>query len=305
MCRISFSIKGIGSKEGASVNICEELIDSTPEDKIHLTSYLPDVINCVIIVSYGLGEFSGRYQKWAEKFTEIQCAVLVYDQRGHGKTPGKKGIVSSYDLFFRDIDCVRKKAADLYSGVPVILYGHSMGGNISLNYILKGFAGNTGSDGSKHIPITCAVVSSPWLRVPRQPPRVLVKVLGRVGKIFPHLMYRPRISLQDLSRDQQHLTETDPESLLKQQLGFSILCQIIQAGEYALAHADNVNIPLLLMCAEKDLVVSPAAIEQFAKSAGDRIEYKSWDMYHELHNDIGRDQVFDCVARFITDHLPD
>jgi len=266
-----------------------------------LTKFLPDAPTRVILGVHGLGEFGGRYHKWAENFVENQWAFYVHDQRGHGKTPGKQGIVSSYDLFLKDIDCVRRAAAAEHPGLPVFLHGHSMGGNIVLNYILKGFAGDTGADGSSLPPITGAVVISPWLKAFGQPPRFLIKPLRVLGGIFPNYTYKARIS--GLSRDARHLTDIDPESLLHSRLGLKIICQIIQAGEYALAHGDKINLPTLLMSGKADTVVSPAAIDALAHKAGTRIEYKSWDMYHELHNDIGREDVFLRVKQFIV-HCP-
>ncbi|MCL1918562.1 MAG: lysophospholipase [Peptococcaceae bacterium] len=282
------------------MNIQKELMDGALGGKIHLTCYIPDTTRRVVILVHGFREFGERYSKWAEKFAGIQCAFFAHDQRGHGRTPGKHGSVSSYDLFLKDIDCVRRKVADEYPDLPVILYGHSMGGNIVLNYILKGFAGSTGSDGSQLIPITCAILTSPWLRLPKQPPRLLIKALAGAGRIFPNFMIKP--SLGELSRDIHYIKDIDPESLMHNCLGINICCQIIQAGEYALAHADKITIPTLLMRAELDEIVSAAAVEEFAKKSGDHLEYKSWDMCHELHNDFGRDQVFEHVAQFINRH---
>jgi alpha-beta hydrolase superfamily lysophospholipase len=274
--------------------IKEEYVDGAHGDKIFLTSYLPENrIKCVVIAAHGLGEFGGRYRNWAEKFTDMDYAFLMHDQRGHGNSPGKKGVVSSYDDFLQDIDCIRKVANDLFPETPAVFYSHSMGGNVVLNYILRG---HVSKDAPGLIPISCAVVASPWLRVPNQPPRAVFRVVGMVGRIFPNAVIKPRIS--QLSRDMKHLEEIDPESRLHNIVGMKVLWEISEAGKYALTHAHQIDSPMLLLCAESDTVVCPDAVRQFAATAGDRIEFKSWNFCHELHNDISRDEVFEYVTQF-------
>ncbi len=58
------------------------------------------------------------------------------------------------------IDIMLDSCRKTFHGIPVYLYGHSLGGGIVLNYILR------------HNPkIKGAIVTSPWLRLAFEPPR--------------------------------------------------------------------------------------------------------------------------------------
>lgn len=66
-----------------------------------------------------------------------------------------------------------------------------------------------------------------------------------------------------------------------------------------MAHGGEINIPTLLMGAKYDTMVSFDAIEEFALKSNPKVQYKSWNMFHELHNDFGRDEVFVYVRQYL------
>ena len=52
------------------------------------TDKTPQAAVCLV---HGLGEHSSRYQHVAEAFNRAGFAMLAFDHRGHGKSPGKRG----------------------------------------------------------------------------------------------------------------------------------------------------------------------------------------------------------------------
>ena len=66
---------------------------------------LPQARGAVLIV-HGLGEHSGRYQRLAAWFNQRGYAVRGYDQRGHGKTPGRRGGLRHGDDLLEDLATV-------------------------------------------------------------------------------------------------------------------------------------------------------------------------------------------------------
>ena len=91
----------------------------------------------VVCLVHGLGEHSGRYTHVAAHLTTAGYAVQTYDLCGHGRSEGKRGHASSYDAVMDGIDLVLANAEARYRGVPGFLYGHSLGGNLVLNYALR------------------------------------------------------------------------------------------------------------------------------------------------------------------------
>ena len=91
----------------------------------------------LINIVHGFGEYMERYNHWAMRFVEKGYVVHSIDNRGHGKSDGKRGHVDKHDDFLNDIDVLVKESKKLYPDLPQFIYGHSMGGNIVSNYILK------------------------------------------------------------------------------------------------------------------------------------------------------------------------
>lgn len=93
----------------------------------------------IVIVCHGLAEHSRRYAGFAEALSAHGYHVYVHDHRGHGETmAGDAGIgrFSTSDgvsKVIADVRAMRNLAVARHRGLPVILFGHSMGGLIALN----------------------------------------------------------------------------------------------------------------------------------------------------------------------------
>src|SRR5437667_11264126 len=85
------------------------------------------------VVVHGLGEHSGRYQRLAAWFAPLGATVYAMDQRGHGRSGGKRGHAPGLNALLDDIDVVvvRARAQD---GGPLVLIGHSFGGLLAIAY---------------------------------------------------------------------------------------------------------------------------------------------------------------------------
>ena len=91
----------------------------------------------IIHLAHGMGEHSGRYHWAAEQFIEAGYAVYMDDHRGHGRTATTLGDFG-YDGWNRalaDLLEMNQQYAKDYPGVPVVLFGHSMGSMLAEQYI--------------------------------------------------------------------------------------------------------------------------------------------------------------------------
>lgn len=93
----------------------------------------------ILVVCHGLAEHSRRYRRFAEALSAAGYHVFSHDLRGHGETtapdapPGRFARREGWRLVIADTLALRDFAAGQYPGLPVILFGHSMGGLIALN----------------------------------------------------------------------------------------------------------------------------------------------------------------------------
>ncbi len=93
----------------------------------------------ILIVCHGLAEHSGRYAQFAGVMSGHGFHVYAHDHRGHGKTTAPDAPMARFAVrdgvrkVIDDVGAMRDLAAAAHPGLPVILFGHSMGGLIALN----------------------------------------------------------------------------------------------------------------------------------------------------------------------------
>ncbi|MDR9759112.1 alpha/beta hydrolase [Rhizobium redzepovicii] len=93
----------------------------------------------ILLISHGLAEHSKRYRAFAEAMAARGYHVYAHDHRGHGETTAPDAPVGRFarrggvDRVIGDVLAMRAHAAMRHPGLPVILFGHSMGGLIALN----------------------------------------------------------------------------------------------------------------------------------------------------------------------------
>ena len=91
----------------------------------------------VVAFVHGHGDHCRRYDEWFASMNTRNISVVALDYRGHGQSEGKRGSIRKFDDLLMDITLLHQKALALYPGIPVVLYGHSLGGTIVLSYLLK------------------------------------------------------------------------------------------------------------------------------------------------------------------------
>ena len=89
-----------------------------------------------LLLVHGLGEHAGRYDHVARQMAAAGIEVRAYDHRGFGASGGPRAYVERWTDLHDDLEdrlsAVRAAMPDL----PLVLYGHSMGGLIALGYVL-------------------------------------------------------------------------------------------------------------------------------------------------------------------------
>lgn len=95
-----------------------------------------------VIIVHGMAEHILRYEEFAKKISIGGYNVLGYNQRGHGtsvdsiKSLGDLGL-NGWNLAIDDINKMVKMVKEKFPGLPVYIFGHSMGSFISRGYVKK------------------------------------------------------------------------------------------------------------------------------------------------------------------------
>lgn len=243
----------------------------------------------LILLVHGIGEHSSRYLKWMDKFCEKGFACIAIDYRGHGKSEGKRGHINNYECFMKDIDVLFREADKHFPKIKTrFLYGHSMGGGIVSNYALR-----------RKPELTGLIVSSPWLKLSVALPSLRM-ALGKIMQhIFPAFPQKTGLHLDNLTHNEDVKSEYREDNLIHDSITPGLLFSCIDAGLYAIKNAGKIHCKTLIMHGTSDHITSPAGSKELSEKS-DLIELKLWqDAYHELHNEVNRDEIFDFIMSFI------
>lgn len=260
--------------------------------ELHGKIFIPDdTIRAFIIMVHGIGEHGGCYHEWGEKFVLQSIGFLAFDLRGHGKTQGIRGH-ASMRLIQKDIQTIVLSVQKRFPAVPVVLFGHSMGGQTVLTYI-------TG----KQVEVQGAIASSPYLKpvYPRSP--LLVWLVRLASCVVPCLTVRTGIRADQLSHDGgTKSSKKDP--LMHKKISIKLFSDLCKNSKRLLRGKHKLNVPLLLMHGSDDPLVSFKAGKSFVQHTEGSSTFKFWHgMRHDLLFDEGNEAVFQYVMKWLTKHI--
>jgi len=115
------------SPTGASLNLYTRLADGSPR--------------AVVQINHGLAEHAARYGRFADSLASRGFHSYAHDHRGHGFTtapdapPARFGTPSGGDKVIADVAAIHDLIRREHPRLPVILFGHSMGGLIAANFL--------------------------------------------------------------------------------------------------------------------------------------------------------------------------
>lgn len=131
-----------------------------------------------------------RKKRHGVKSLSLTNILISFDLRGHSKSEGPRGQTPSYEALMKDISFLLEIVNKQFPQLPSFLYGHSLGGNLVLNYILR------------HQPqVKGAIVTGPWLRLSFEPPAFKI-ILGKIiNQLFPAFSQKSGLNTKVLSHD--------------------------------------------------------------------------------------------------------
>jgi alpha-beta hydrolase superfamily lysophospholipase len=247
----------------------------------------------VVVLVHGLHEHGGRYRHVAERLAAAGYAVYVVDHPGHGRSPGTRGNLASMAVTVGGVDALARLAGERHPGVPLFVYGHSLGGLIALQYL-------TGTPDAR---VRGAVISAPALDtgaatgVQRRLAPVLSRLLPDLGVLT--------LDADTISRDPEVVRDyrTDPLNYtgkVRARTG----AEMMRAAVAMPKRLASLTMPLLVLHGGADRLVPPAASELVpAHASSPDVIRKVYDgLYHEPHNEPERDEVLGDVISWLDAH---
>lgn len=257
----------------------------------------PKYIMCCI---HGIGEYFLRYERMASILEDYGIKMIGMDLRGHGATEGKQGHCAPRTEVLSDIDGLLEYAMENYPGIPIVLYGHSMGGNIGLDYRYRGRLNAVPS---------AYVISAPWIKLVRPVTGALYHAVNFMSKLMPSLTIGSDID-ETILGNPKLVTGygSDPMTHNKISLqtaieGFSI-GNALYDGTWE-SKGKGCEKPMLLMHGDCDMICDVNGSRKLADNEGKICTYIEWPgLYHEIHNggpESTGEEVINKTGQWITE----
>lgn len=261
---------------------------------IHIEKYDTENAKAIVVLVHGFGEHLGRYAaNVIPMLTHAGCTVYGYDNFGHGKSSGKRGHCQSYESLLQLLNTIINLAKKDNPELPLFLYGHSMGGNLVLNYGLR-----------YKEPLAGIIATSPYLKLAFHPPKWKL-ILGRaLLKIAPSITLPTGMDTNLLSRNQDVIDAYNDDPLVHDRVSPMFSFPIMDAGEWAITHANQLTISTLLVHGSADKIIDVAGTKAFHdKAATTTTFYCDEGGYHELHWDANADAILAMIQNWLQQQL--
>jgi acylglycerol lipase len=241
-----------------------------------------------IVLVHGLGEHSGRYGELISHLIHRGHPVIATDLRGHGRSGGKRGHAPGYGALMDDIDLLLGAARERFPGTRFVLYGHSLGGALVINYVLR-----------KHPDLFGVIATSPALRPAFAPPQWKLRAARALYRVWPSLTLKSELAVAAISRDQAVVRACRADKLVHDRISVRLGIDVLEAGEWALQQAAELTMPMLLMHGDSDHLTSLTASREFARRAPS-CTLRVWEgLYHELHHEPEKAAVFAAISTWL------
>src|SRR5665647_531066 len=260
-----------------SIEHREATVHGAPDVDLFVQSWQPaGAIRGAVAIVHGIGEHSGRYSYLVERLAERGFAVAALDNRGHGRSGGTPGHIDSWSEYREDVRAFLRYVSAQFMGMPLFLYGHSLGALIVTDYVLFH---PDGLDG--------LIVSGNPLHPTGSAKPVLVMLARILSRYKPKISFQLGLDDDALSRDPEVVKAYREDPLVHRSVTARWGTETLAAIDRVRARASEIRLPLLILHGGADRINSPEGSRELFNlvSSADKQLRVYPGGYHEPHND--------------------
>jgi len=272
----------------------EERLESSKGIKIFVRSWHPKAApRAVVVICHGVNSHGGQYVWVGEQLVARDLAVYALDLRGRGRSEGERFYVEDVADYVSDVAVTIAKAKSRYPGVPVFLLGHSAGGVVSSTYVLdhpEGLAGFICESFAFQVPAPGFALAA-------------IKGISHLAPRIPVL----KLKNEDFTRDPKAVEALNADPLTAHEAQPAItVAALVRADERLKEEFPKMRLPLLIMHGTDDKATVCKGSQFFYETAGsgDKTLKLYEGHYHDLLNDLGKEQVLEDIRTWIEARVP-
>jgi len=256
--------------------------------------------NVVVLFVHGSGEHCQRYRHVAHFFNKHQIPCVGFDLRGHGLSGGERGFIPHIDAMLGDLECTIKYIrTELCLTIPLVIYAHGTGCVHCLAHILR----------RREQPLDChaMILSTPSVCLKKRPTSMMFFVSRAFANLSPHFRLPVDGNYSNKYTNDEAVVEAyrkDP--LVHDRWPARTLSLYLEMAYLLETTVLQFSIPLLIQHGIDDTVTPIASIQKWVteRVKADDVTFKDWpDHMHELHNDLGKDNVLKHALDWIEKHV--
>ena len=267
---------------------------------IYTQAWLPDNAppsggpQAIIVIAHGLGEHSGRYGNYVDAFVPRGYALYGFDTRGHGRSSGTRGHIDRFDQYVEDLDQRAAEARSDWPSTPLFILGHSLGSLMALSY-------------ARQYPdrLTGLIVSGTALQDALEMPAWKRSMATMLSRVTPSLKMNNGIALTGLSHDPAVAVAYTADPLTHQWGTPRLATEAEVVRAQIMQSAPTWRVPTLMLHGGADPICLAEGARQFvAQTPPGLVEYREYaGLYHEIHHEAERMQVFNDMETWLTARL--
>jgi alpha-beta hydrolase superfamily lysophospholipase len=257
---------------------------STDGAKIFYQKWIQPKAKKVLVIQHGFGEHSDRYGHILDKLSKEGFNVYALDARGHGRSDGKRGHVDQFQYYINDLMELIHIARDEQKVSKINLLGHSLGGVISLQYVLEGFNQEN---------IQSLILSSPAVKVKMDFEKEVKKFLGEIlASVIPDTTIDANLDTKFLSHDLTEVEKYKQDPLVHGKISFQMGKNLFHLAKALYDKANHLKVPVLIIHGEEDGIADVNGSRDLFKLIASEKKYiKTYpELYHELMNELPKDR---------------
>ncbi len=262
--------------------------------QLYYELWLPDNPRAVIVFLHGLGDHLGRYADFAQHLLHRGYGMCLYDQRGHGKSSGRRGHCRSLADYLRDLSMIIDMVHETKPASPVFLIGHSFGAQIAINFVAKYSKGLRGL-------VALSPNIEPIVRVPDWKKKFAIWISNWV----PIIKIHARVDPKDFSHDESVVDAARADPLMNWHVTARLGAEILKNTAQMPRLAFQVKVPCLFMQGGDDRITSIEATRKFYHAVlVQNKDFKVYNgLYHELLNEDCKEKIFNDIESWLSNQL--
>lgn len=248
----------------------------------------------VLLVVHGLAEHSGRYMNMVNYFVPKDYAIYSFDQRGHGRSEGRRGYVEQFSYYVHDLITFFRMVRRRHRDARIFIVGHSVGGTIAT-------ACTVHHQGEFDGLILSGATIKPGASL--SPAKIMV---ARCLSLLLPKMGVEVIDATAISRDKAVVDAYVNDPLVyRGKISARLGAELIKAMQKLPYQMPKINLPILVMHGTADRLSDPEGSQMLYERVASRDKtLKLYDgFYHEIFNEPEHKQVLNDMETWLAARL--